>query len=146
VNPPKDSEEALSRIFDLPADFVPDTDYAYSNTNYLLLSELIGRINPEGKYAYFKESILDPLELEHTFVSKEQIEIDSLMSGYYVGIEADIKTANYGSMIATAQDVGLFLRVLNEGTIFGLGEKEIYDQIYVYEHTGLLPGYMSIAK
>lgn len=146
VNPPKDSEEALSRIFGLPADFVPDTNYAYSNTNYLLLSELIERIHSEGKYAYFKESIFDPLGLERTFVSKEQIEIDSLMSGYYVGIEDDIKTANYGSMIATAHDVGVFLRALNEGTVFGPGEKEIYDQIYVYEHTGLLPGYMSIAK
>jgi CubicO group peptidase (beta-lactamase class C family) len=146
VNPPKDSEEALSRIFHLPADFVPDTDYAYSNTNYLLLSELIGKTSTAGKFEYFKKAILDPLERKHTFVSKEQIAIDSLMGGYYVGIEENIKTANYGSMIATAQDVGVFLRALNEGTIFGPGEKEIYDQIYVYEHTGLLPGYMSIAK
>ncbi|HLW08543.1 MAG TPA: hypothetical protein VKY45_13380 [Marinilabiliaceae bacterium] len=31
-------------------------------------------------------------------------------------------------------------RCLNEG------EQEIYSSIYVYEHTGLIPGYQSIAK
>ncbi len=29
------------------------------------------------------------------------------MSGYYVGVEEDMKLANYGSTIASAQDVGL---------------------------------------
>ena len=49
-------------------------------------------------------------------------------------------------MIATAEDVGKFLRALNDGSVFNEGEQEIYSSIYVYEHTGLLPGYQSIAK
>ena len=49
-------------------------------------------------------------------------------------------------MLATAEDVGIFLRALNDGSVFKEGEKEIYSSIYVYEHTGLLPGYQSIAK
>ena len=67
------------------------------------------------------------------------------MSGYYVGIEDDFKTAEQG-MIATAEDVGIFLRALNDGSAFEEGEKEIYSSIYVYEHTGLVPGYQSIAR
>ena len=51
-----------------------------------------------------------------------------------------------GSMVATAEDVGLFLRALNDGSVFNEGEQEIYSSIYSYEHTGLLPGYQSIAK
>ena len=68
------------------------------------------------------------------------------MSGYYVGIEQGIKTADYGSMIATAQDVGLVLRALNEGSFFEEGEQDIYSSIYQYNHTGLIPGYQSFAR
>ena len=49
-------------------------------------------------------------------------------------------------MIATAEDVGIFLRALNDGSVFEEGEQDIYSSIYVYEHTGLIVGYQSIAK
>lgn len=87
-----------------------------------------------------------PLKLNNTFGSLSEVNMDDLMSGYYVGIEEDIKTADYGSMIATAEDVGLFLRALNDGSLFDEGEREIYSSIYEYGHTGLIPGYQSIAK
>ncbi len=49
-------------------------------------------------------------------------------------------------MVATAQDVGIFLRALNDGSLLNHDEQAIYSSIYVYEHTGLLPGYQSIAR
>ena len=49
-------------------------------------------------------------------------------------------------MVATAEDVGRFLRMLNEGTLFDGNEQEIYSSLYVYNHTGLIPGYQSIAR
>ena len=50
-------------------------------------------------------------------------------------------------MLATAEDVGKFLRALNDGSIFrDTKEQEIYSSIYRFEHTGLIPGYQSIAK
>ena len=61
-------------------------------------------------------------------------------------IGEDIKTTDYGSMIATAEDVGIFLRALNDGSLFKGDEQEIYSSIYVYDHTGLIPGYQSIAR
>lgn len=67
------------------------------------------------------------------------------MSGYYVGTDEDFKTSEQG-MLATAEDVGIFLRALNDGSVFGEGEQAIYSSIYVYEHTGLVAGYQSIAK
>jgi hypothetical protein len=42
--------------------------------------------------------------------------------------------------------VGIFLRALNDGSLFDDGEQEIYSSIYVYEHGGLLPGYQSLAE
>jgi CubicO group peptidase (beta-lactamase class C family) len=149
-NPPENSKEALELILDLPADFEPDKKYRYSNTNYLLISELIEKVTGASKFEYIRTEILDPLGLKNTFGSLDEVNIDDVMSGYYVGIEEDIKAGDYGtkltSMLASAEDVGIFLRALNDGSLFRSGEKEIYSSIYVYGHTGLMPGYQSIAK
>lgn len=151
TDPPKSNEEGLELVLDLPADFEPNTKYRYCNTNFLLISEIIDQELGYHHQQYIKEEILSPLELNHTFGSLREVDIDDVMSGYYVGIDSDIKTTDYGltgygSMVATAEDVGIFLRALNDGSLFDKGEQEIYSSIYVYDHTGLLPGYQSIAK
>jgi len=146
TDPPKSSKEALERVLDLPPNFAPGENYEYSNTNYLLLSQLIEKISDMRKSQFIKKEILTPLGLSHTFGSLSEINQDDLMSGYYVGVKEDIKTTDYGSMIATAEDVGIFLRALNDGSLFEEGEREIYASMYVYGHTGLIPGYQSIAR
>ncbi len=146
TNPPKSNKEALERVLDLPADFKPGKNYEYSNTNYLLISEIIQNVSGYSNFQYIKEKILNPLGLKNTFGSIHEVNMDDVMSGYYVGEDHDIKTVDYGSMLATAEDVGIFLRALNDGSLFDEGEQKIYSSIYKYNHTGLLPGYQSIAK
>jgi len=146
TNPPKNKQETLEYALDLPADFEPGEDYGYSNTNYMLISDLIDKTLGYSHQQYIKEEILVPLGLKNTFGSLHEVDIDDVMSGYYVGIETDFKTEDTGLMLATAEDVGIFLRALNNGSLFDEGEQEIYSSIYVYEHTGLIPGYQSIAK
>lgn len=146
TDPPKTKQETLDRILDLPANFKPGKKYEYSNTNYLLISMLIEKVTGQSKFQFIRERILDPLGLKNTFASIYDVNPDDVMSGYYAGIKEDIKMADYGSMIASAEDVGIFLRALNDGTLFDEGEQEIYSSIYKYEHTGLVPGYQSIAK
>jgi len=75
----------------------------------------------------------------------KEVNIDNVMSGYYVGYKEDFKT-NENGMLATAQDVGIFLRALNDGSVFEEEEQEIYSSIYVYEHGGLVVGYQSLAE
>ncbi|MBC8754863.1 beta-lactamase family protein [Kordia sp. YSTF-M3] len=140
------SKDALEYALDLPANFEPDKGYGYSNTNYLLLSRIIEKVTGYSRQQYFKEEILIPLGLKNTFGSLDEVDnLDKVMSGYYVGIEDDFKNEDVG-MIATAQDVGIFLRALNDGSVFDEGEQEIYSSIYEYEHGGLVPGYQSLAE
>lgn len=146
IKPPKSKQETLEYALDLPADFEPDEDYGYSNTNYMLISDLIDEVVGYSHQQYIKEEILIPLKLNNTFGSLDEVDIDDVMSGYYVGVEEDLKTENSGLMIATAEDVGIFLRALNDGSVFKEGEQEIYSSIYVYKHTGLLVGYQSFAE
>ena len=143
--PPKSSEEALALVLDMPANFEPDQDYEYSNTNYLLIAETIKKVLGYNNFQFYKEEILIPLELNNTFGSLAEVNLDDLMSGYHIGHEANLKTDDHG-MVATAEDVGIFLRALNDGSLFDEGEQEIYSSIYVYDHTGWVPGYQSIAK
>ncbi|MDT0685234.1 serine hydrolase domain-containing protein [Autumnicola psychrophila] len=146
TKPPKNRQETLNYALDLPADFEPDEDYGYSNTNYMLIEDLIYKTVGYPHQQYIKEEILIPLGLKNTFGSLGEVNIDDVMSGYYVGIDRDFKTEDSGLMLATAEDVGIFLRALNDGSVFNNGEQEIYSSIYVYEHTGLIVGYQSIAK
>ena len=139
-------KEDLEYALDLPADFEPGEDYGYSNTNYLLISNLIDKVVGYSHKQYIKEEILIPLGLKNTFVSLSDVPIDNVMSGYYADLDTDFKFENTGLMLATAEDVGKFIRALNEGSVFKEGEQKIYSSIYVYEHTGLLPGYQSIAE
>ena len=146
AKPPKNKQETLEYALDLPANFEPDEDYGYSNTNYMLISDLIDEVVGYSHQQYIKEEILIPLKLNNTFGSLDEVNIDDVMSGYYVGVEEDLKTENSGLMIATAEDVGIFIRALNDGSVFNEGEQEIYSSIYVYKHTGLLVGYQSFAE
>ena len=144
------NRETLELVLDKPADFEPDKKYSYSNTNYLLIGEILDKTLGYSHHQYIRKEILIPLELNNTYSLLSEVDLDDVMSGYYEGYDDDIKYNDFinpaGSMVATAEDAGTFLRALNDGSVFNEGEQEIYSSIYVYEHTGLLPGYSSIAK
>lgn len=145
-NPPASSEAAFELALDLPANFEPNGDYGYSNTNYFLLAKLIEKVVGYSPFRYIEEQILIPLKLNNTYASIDEVDEDDVMSGYWVGYEPDLKNEPHGSMIATAQDVGIFLRALNDGSLLNDDEQAIYSSVYEYEHTGLIPGYYSIAR
>ncbi|UZR96700.1 serine hydrolase domain-containing protein [Chondrinema litorale] len=149
-NPIKDNKETLTLIYDMPADFEPNSDYSYSNTNYLLIGEILNKELGYSHHQYIHNEIVKPLGLIHTYSLLSEVNLDDVSSGYSVGYDKDIKTNDYvtpgGSMVATIQDVGVFLRALNDGSLLNDEEQAIYSSIYVYEHTGLLPGYQSIAR
>jgi len=130
---------------DKPANFEPDAAYEYCNTNYLLINKIMDNVLGHNNFQFIKEEILIPLNLNNTFGSLRDAPIDNVMSGYHVGHPFDLKEDEHG-MVATAEDVGIFLRALNNGSLFKQGEKEIYASIYEYEHAGWVPGYQSFAK
>ena len=113
-------QNALDFALDLPASFAPDQGYDYSNTNYLLLRRIMDHVLGYSHSDYIKEKILEPLDLKNTFFSITEVDLDDVMSGYYVGYEDDFKAREYG-MLATAEDVGIFLRALNDGSVFNEG-------------------------
>ncbi|MEO9885490.1 MAG: serine hydrolase domain-containing protein [Balneola sp.] len=145
ATPTETFEESLALIQGKPANFEPDEDYEYCNTNYLLINKIMDDELGYENFQFIQEEILTPLNLNNTFESLSEVNLEDVMSGYHVGYPSDLKTNDYG-MHATAKDVGTFLRALNDGSLFAPGEREIYASIYEYEHSGWVPGYQSFAK
>ncbi len=143
--PTQSYEESLALILDKPANFSPGEDYEYCNTNYLLLNRIMDVELGYENFQFIRERILTPLNLSNTFSSLSEVNIDDVMSGYHQGYPHDLKADDHG-MVATAEDVGTFLRALNDGSLFEAGERKIYSSIYKYEHAGWVPGYQSFAE
>ncbi|WP_010135430.1 serine hydrolase domain-containing protein [Ochrovirga pacifica] len=143
IDEEENGKHALDFALDLPASFKPNKGYEYSNTNYLLLRRILDNVLGYNHHQYIKEKILIPLKLKNTFFSITEVNLNDVMSGYYVGYENDFKARDFG-MLATAEDVGIFLRALNDGSVFQQGEQELYP--YEYNHGGLVIGYQSLAE
>ncbi|WP_121666179.1 serine hydrolase domain-containing protein [Mesonia aquimarina] len=142
--PTQTYEESIALILDKPANFEPDERYEYCNTNYLLINKIMDNALGYENFQFIKEEILKPLNLNNTFSSLREVNLNHVMSGYHVGHPFDLKTDEQG-MLATAEDVGLFLRALNNGSLLSPKEQEIYASLYKFEHSGWVPGYQSFA-
>lgn len=148
--PHTDIHETLKLVLDKPADFKPDTRYRYSNTNYLLIGIILDKVMGYKYQQYINKEILAPLGLIHTYGLLAEVDFGDVVSGYYHPYETDLRKLDFqipgGSMVATAQDVGIFVRALNDGSLLDHDEQAIYSSIYQYGHTGWVLGYQSIAR
>jgi CubicO group peptidase (beta-lactamase class C family) len=61
------SPQALvDAVAGMPLQFVPGTQFAYSNTNYVLLGEIVARVTNETYPEYLQTAVLQPLRLAAT--------------------------------------------------------------------------------
>lgn len=146
-NPPQKASENLALVLHKPANFSPGSQYQYSNTNYLLIDSIINTSLTYPSSQYLRDSILSPMGLKNTYLDfKEIVEPNRIMSGYYVGYAEDLKAQFNGSMLTTAADLASFIRALNDGTAFRDSEEEaLYHSLYSSGHSGLIPGYQTLA-
>ena len=104
-----------------------------------MIGNILDKILGYSHQQYIKSEILAPLGLTHTFGLLSEVDSTEVSSGYYTEYDCAVKMLDFvspgGSMIATIDDVGIFLRALNDGSLLNDDE-----------HTGLLPGYQSIAR
>ncbi|XAL99570.1 serine hydrolase [Phycisphaeraceae bacterium D3-23] len=145
-----DPADNLKLALDQPADFAPDAQRSYSNTNYLLIGMILDDTLGVPHQDYIRDELLAPLGLTHTFASLDDVDPADVASGYHHRIDDDMKPLAFatpgGSMVATAQDVGQFLRALQDGSLLGDEATAVYTTLYDLEHSGWLPGYYSIAR
>lgn len=147
-NPHTDIDKTLSYALNKPADFKPNSQYEYSNTNYLLLAKVLDKALGYSHRVYIRENILIPLAMHNTYLTMSEIDMSFLAKGYWDNIERSSQdyTIPGGSMISTVKDIAIFIRALNTGSLLTPYEKSIYTSVYWFNHSGWLPGYQSIAS
>ena len=143
-----DIDATLAFALDKPSDFVPDSKYEYSNTNYLLLAKVLDKALGYSHQTFIAENILTPLAMHDTYLELSDIESSLLAKGYWENIERSAQdyVIPGGSMISTVKDIAIFIRALNTGSLLSNEERAIYSSIYWFNHSGWLPGYQSIAN
>ena len=75
--------EVLALVKDVKPDFTPGTDYAYSNTNYILLGEVIRNISERSWEQEVRRRILDPLNLDSTHIAESERVPEPVIPGYF---------------------------------------------------------------
>ena len=144
-----DEDLLLDTIYDMAADFQPDAQYAYSNTNYLLLGRILNAALGYHHHYFVQNAILSPLGMNATVSVLADVDVALLARGYWEGVDRTEQdyTIPGGSMVSTASDVGVFMRSLARGSLLSDRERDLYESVFSgYAHSGWLPGFQSVAR
>ena len=75
--------DVLNLVANVEPDFTAGTDYQYSNTNYVLLGEVITAITAAPWSTEVRRRVLDPLRLENTYVAGFEPARGNVIAGYF---------------------------------------------------------------
>jgi len=76
-------KDRLAYVFDADSVHAPGEDWAYSDTNYIILGAILEKLTGTSFYAYVQEHLLDPYGLDQTSPS-DQRELEGMVPGYTV--------------------------------------------------------------
>jgi D-alanyl-D-alanine carboxypeptidase len=112
----------------------PDSAWAYSNTNYVLLGLIAQKAGGASYSALLRRLVLDPLDLRGTFVAGQD-SMAAMRAHSHIDINGDGKaddlsalvpdpamtrgSGGAGAIVATASDVATFARAYFTGTLIG---------------------------
>ncbi|MEM8891356.1 MAG: serine hydrolase [Bacteroidota bacterium] len=159
---PFDEAFMVPHIAEYAPDFAPDEDFRYSNSNYLLLGYIIGRLDSGNYERSLAKRISAKAGLKHTYYKAEGLE-DLENKAYSYRWEGKWKEvddgefsghipAGAGGIVSTTADLNLFIEALFGGKLladsslkmmmeaegfYGLGMMQTEDEIgKAYGHTG----------
>jgi D-alanyl-D-alanine carboxypeptidase len=123
-------EDFIAIAYDQPASFEPGSDFNYSNTNYLLLGEIIEQATDSTVSEQFRERIIEPLGMENTFFASEE-DVPGGYVQHYADTNGDGKPDDIsdtfdpsyqisgadGGIVTTPTDLSRFSRALFKGEL-----------------------------
>lgn len=117
-------EQVLDLIRGLPLEFEPGEQYRYSNSNYLLLAQLVEDVTGQSFATALKNQLIDPLELKNT-AEGGSISASDHATGYVPdGLEMTPASRidpswvlGAGSMVSTVDDLHRWVEALAAGKV-----------------------------
>lgn len=127
-------------IFSQSLKFNPDEGYAYSNSNYFLLANIVEKVSGQKYFDFISENIFIPLGMNNTGSVEEVknspewakgIDLSSVEDGKIAGL-----TKGAGDIVSTAHDMDIWMTALQSGKI-------ISEESYIEMTTNQSPEYPS---
>lgn len=82
---PQTPEQLIATIHDKPLEFPPGSDWAYSNSGYLLLGFVIEKVSGESYAQFVKKNLLDPVGMNDSGYDTPSAVLRHRASGYAPG-------------------------------------------------------------
>lgn len=165
-----DVYDALLKVDKL--DFTPNSQYAYSNSGYVLLSMVIERVSGQSFKQFMESRIFQPLNMKHSLVFDAQT---PPIPGRAIGYTPDLKRDDYqfyttggGGIFSNVDDLFLWNRALYtdqlisqqklqqaytpatlaDGTLshYGFGWRIDPENPQVVQHSGSLNGFRTFIR
>jgi D-alanyl-D-alanine carboxypeptidase len=113
------------KIGPLPLDFKTNTRFAYSNSNYTVLSEVIEKVGGKPYYEAVKERVFDKAGLTNSKFRQTNEIVPKLATGYYKAgntmivspSEASSSAYGAGGIVTTVDDLAKFLHAVRDGRV-----------------------------
>ncbi|MBL0937898.1 MAG: beta-lactamase family protein [Gemmatimonadaceae bacterium] len=125
--------EILAHVKDLPLEFTPGAQYAYSNSGYLLLGMIIEQISGMPYAEFVQKNIFAKLGMTHSHYASNYALVANRASGYQV-YEGVVENPEYlspsiayaaGSLMSTVDDMLLWNRALRQNTLISEESKRL---------------------
>ncbi len=129
---PVSPSDLVARFRNLPLEFVPGAAYHYTNSNYVILGQLIESISGQSYPDYMRDHLFIPLGMFNSGYDPGDASILGGTRGY-IGIGTKsiaIDTSNLyaaGGLYSTVDDLYLLAQALDEGNLLS---PELFQQMY----------------
>ncbi|MBA3918338.1 MAG: serine hydrolase [Gemmatimonas sp.] len=117
----------------LPLEFAPGSQYAYSNTGYLLLGMIIEQLSGMPYGDFIQKRIFEPLGMAHSTYASNYAIVPNRASGYQL-FEGAFEKPDYlspsiayaaGSLLSTVDDMLRWNRAVRQNTLISEGSKQL---------------------
>jgi len=115
--------QLIDRFKDLPLEFEPGERFKYSNSGYVLLTQIIETVAEQPYAEYLRVNIFDPLGMKDTGYEMPQTVIPNLAQGYlFIGKETYLQASPFdmslpqgaGGLYSTTEELANWNRFLYE--------------------------------
>lgn len=124
IDAPATMADLAARVAPLPLDFEPGARFAYDNTGYVLLGEIIERLSGKSYADFLREEIFAPLGMLSTSYDENDPPSPEHASGYLSPGEKPVpldmsEFAAAGALASTVEDLFCWDRALRRGELVG---------------------------
>jgi CubicO group peptidase (beta-lactamase class C family) len=144
-------QQMIGLVRDKPLDFMPGTNWSYSNTGYILLGMIVEKVSGQTYADFLKANIFEPLAMKDSGYDRATDVLKERASGYQV-INGQVANADFidmsvpfsaGGIYSTVEDMYRWNEALTEGGKLLSAEslKQMFTEYPEAKHEGQHYGY-----